>query len=177
LQWTVGQYLRDEVKDDAVESSEGVAYNELDAEGIYPIKPRVAQLDAFRGYDDWLNALLQEPTPIQRIDDPNLEATRNVVVVQFEGQSDSVRCSAKQSIMRLRGEELDRCAARDLCVGDEVLILEMSKERIATQHDLFEMFVENNHGLQQTLRIAEKWQSYVDAGLQKFEGSVAELNT
>ncbi|CAD6531866.1 hypothetical protein LMG27952_02630 [Paraburkholderia hiiakae] len=176
LRWPAGAFLQDELTDGALQSNESVSYNELDIEGIYPVRPRVAQLDAFRGYDDWLDTLLKEPSPIQRIDEPAHEPTRSIVVVQFDGQSDSVRCGANQQIMRMRGDDLELCTARDLNVGDEVVILAMSKERVATQHDLFDMFVENSHGLQQTLRIAQKWQTYVDAGLQTFEGSVVELN-
>jgi hypothetical protein len=161
---------------DSTAPSDHITYSELDINGTYPVKPRVVQLDARRGYDDWLDALLKEPASIESADDRPPEATRNVVVVQFAGQTEPVRCSANQSVMRLRGDELDRCAAHELCVGDEVLMLEMSKERIATQNDLFDMFVENNHGLQQTLRIADKWKNYVDAGAEKFDGSAVELN-
>jgi hypothetical protein len=50
-----------------------------------------------------------------------------------------------------------------------------SEERIATQRDLFDMFVQNNHGLSQTLRIAEKWQDFVDSGMEKHK-TATDLN-
>jgi hypothetical protein len=67
------------------------------------------------------------------------------------------------------------CTAKDLQVGNELVMLLSSAERVATQRDLFDMFVQNSHGLSQTLRIAEKWQEFVDGGVRKF-GSVVDLN-
>lgn len=175
LQWPAKGHLHDALIDDDSLLDKSVPFTLLDIDGEYPPKMRVAQLGATRGFDDWLDVLLAEPTPVQRDDELALTPTRDVVVLHVEGRSEPVRWGVNQQIMRLQGEELEVCPANDLAVGNELVILVSSEERVATQRDIFDMFVENNHGLGQTLRIAEKWQDYVNVGMEKFK-TAAELN-
>jgi hypothetical protein len=175
LGWPPKDYLRDLLTDHAHLDAKASSFTLLEIDGDYPRQMRVAQLEVTRGFDDWLDALMAEPIPVQRDDEIALECTREVVVLHLDGQSEPVRWAISQQILRLQGEELEVCAAKDLEVGNELLILVSSEERVATQRDLFDMFMQNNHGLAQTLRIAEKWQEFVDAGMQKCETAV-ELN-
>jgi len=175
LQWPARGHLHDAHIDDGYLAEKAVPFMLLDSDGEYPPKMRVAQLGASRGFDDWLDVLLTEPMPVQRDDELAPEPTRDVLVLHLEGRSEPVRWGVNQQIMRLQGEELEVCPAKDLAVGNELVILVSSEERVATQRDLFDMFVENNHGLGQTLRIAEKWQDYVNAGMEKCK-TAAELN-
>lgn len=175
LQWPAKAHLHDALIDDDCLVENAVPFTLLDIDGEYPPKMRVAQLGASRGFDDWLDVLLTEPMPVRRDDELAREPTRHVVVLHLEGRSEPVRWGIDQQIMRLQGEELEVCPAKDVAVGNELVILVSSEERVATQRDLFDMFVENNHGLGQTLRIAEKWQDYVNAGMERFK-TAAELN-
>jgi len=175
LQWPAQGHLMDVLIDDEALACNEAKFTLLEIDGDYPRQMRVAQLEATRGVDDWLNALMAEPVPVQRDDEIASEATRDVIVLHLEGQSEPVRCAVNHQILRLEDVELVVCTAKDLQVGNELVMLVSSTERVATQRDLFDMFVENNHGLSQTLRIAEKWQEFVDAGVQKFETAV-ELN-
>ena len=175
LEWPANGYLRDAFIDDEYLDDNAISFTLLEIDGDYPRQMRVAQLEATRGFDDWLDALMAEPMPVQRYDEMTPEPTRDVVVLHLDGQSQPVRWAVNHQILRLQGEELGVCTAKDLAVGNELVMLVSSEERVATQRDLFDMFMQNNHGLSQTLRIAEKWQEFVDAGMQKYESAV-ELN-
>lgn len=54
--------------------------------------------------------------------------------------------------------------ATDLGGGDDLILLRDAEDEGRTQRELFEMFVNDDHGLSQTLRIAAKWQQLVDGG-------------
>ena len=175
MDWSAKGYLQDALIDAASLNNKATSFTLLDIDGDYPRQMRVAQLETTRGLDDWLGALMAEPTPLQGADEITKEPTRHVVVLHLEGQSEPVRWGANHQILRLIGEELEVCATKDLAIGNELLLLVSSEERLATQRDLFDMFTQDNHSLSQTLRIAEKWQEFVDAGIHKFENAV-ELN-
>lgn len=175
LEWPSKEYLKDTLTDEDAMSGNEIRFSLLEISGEYPRQMRIAQLEATRGFDDWLNAIMTEPLPVHRDDEISPEPTRDVVVLHLEGQSELVRWAANHQILRLQDDELVVCNAKDLVVGSELVMLVSSEERVATQRDLFDMFVQNNHGLSQTLRIAEKWQEFVDAGMQKLK-SVIELN-
>ena len=172
LEWPIQGYLKDELVDDEALSSNQTLFTLLDIDGEYPRQMRVAQLEVNRGFNDWLNVLMIDPPTVQRDDEIALGPTRNVVVVHLEGQSESNRWVENHQMMRLQGDELVVCTAKELEVGHELVMLVSSVERVATQRDLFDMFLQNNHDLSQTLRIAEKWQEFVDAGMQKFKTAV-----
>ena len=175
LEWPAQGYLRDSLADDSCHG-EGVSeFKLLEIDGDYPRQPRVAQLESTRGLDDWLDALLAEPTTAPHYDKLTSEPTREVVVVHFDGQSEPVRWPVNRQVLVLQGDELEACLAKDLTVGRELLMMVSSEERVATQRDLFDMFIQHRHGLSQTLRFAEKWQEFVDAGMQKY-GTSVELN-
>jgi hypothetical protein len=175
LEWPAQGYLKDELIDDEALSSNQTSFTLLDIDGEYPRQIRVAQLEATRGFEDWLDVLMTNPLPIYRDDEIAPGPTPNIVVVHLEGESEPNRWAENHQMMRLQDDELVVCTAKDLEVGHELVILASSVERVATQCELFDMFVQNNHGLSQTLRIAEKWQEFVDAGMQKFKTAV-ELN-
>ncbi|TPQ32040.1 DISARM anti-phage system protein DrmE domain-containing protein [Cupriavidus pinatubonensis] len=175
LQWPSTGHLHDALVDDDCVAVNAVPFTLLDIDGEYPPKMRVAELGASRGFDDWLDVLLTEPTPVQRGEELALESARGVVVLHLEGRSEPIRWGINQQIMRLQGEELEICPAKDLAVRNELVMLVSGEERVATQRDLFDMFVQDNYGLGQTLRIAEKWQDYVNAGMDTFKTAV-ELN-
>lgn len=175
LEWPANGYLRDALVDDEYLDDNATPFTLLEIDGDYPRQMRVAQLEVNRGFNDWLDTLMAEPMPVQRYDEITPEPTRDVVVLHLDGQSQPVRWAVNHRILRLQGEELDVCTAKDLVANNELVMLANSEVRVATQRDLFDMFVQNNHGLSQTLRIAEKWQELVDAGMQKY-GSAVELN-
>lgn len=175
LQWPAQGHLKDVLIDAEALPCNEAQFTLLEIDGEYPRQMRLAQLETTRGFDDWLNALMAEPLPVKRDDEIAPEPTRDVIVLHLEGQSEPVRWAVNHQILRLEEFELVVCTAKDLQVGNELVMLVSSTERVATQRDLFDMFVENNHGLSQTLRIAEKWQEFVDAGVQKFK-TVVELN-
>lgn len=175
LEWPAKGYLEDALIDEETVNNKETAFTLLEIDGEYPTQMRVAQLEATRGFDDWLNGLMTEPLPVQRDDDIAPEPTRDVVVLHLEGRPEPVRWPVNHQILRLQDDELVVCTAKDLQVGSELVMLVSSEERVATQRDLFDMFVQDNHGLSQTLRIAEKWQEFVDAGMQKLKSAV-DLN-
>ena len=175
LEWPAKGYLRDELIDDEYLDDNVTSFTLLEVDGDYPLQMRVAQLESTRGFDDWLDVLLAEPISVQRYDEITLEPTRDVVVLHLDGLSEPVRWAVNQQILRLRGEELEVCTAKELVVGNDLVLMASSEERVATQRDIFDMFMQTNHGLSQTLRIAEKWQELVNAGIQKYESAV-ELN-
>jgi hypothetical protein len=175
LEWPTKGFLRDSLIDSSFHDVSVTSFRLLEIDGEYQRQVRIAQIETARGLDDWLKALLVEPMPLPRNDEIAQHTTRVVVVVHLEGQSEPERWAVNHQVLRLQGEELEVCTAKDLMVGNEILLLISSEERVATQRDLFDMFVQNNHGLSQTLRIAEKWQQFVDAGIQKYE-TAAELN-
>jgi len=175
LQWPSNGHLHDALIDDNYPVDSAVPFTLLDIDGEYPPKMRVAPLGASRGFDNWLDVLLTDPMPVQRDDEFASEPTPDVVVLYLEGRAEPMRKGVNQQVMRLLGEELDVCLAKDLAIGNELVILVTGEERAATQRDLFDMFVQDNYGLSQTLRIAEKWQDYVNLGMEKFK-TAAELN-
>lgn len=175
LEWPAKGYLRDELVDATCLETNTTSQTLLEIDGEYPRQMRLAQIETTRGFADWLDTLMAEPMLVQRYDENVPEPTRDVVVLHLHEQSQPLRWAASHQILRLEGQELELCAARDLAVGNELIMLVSSEERVATQRELFDMFLENNHGLAQTLRIAEKWQGLVTACAQKY-GTAVELN-
>lgn len=176
LDWSDGAPLTDLQVE--VESSQEafVGYSELAIDGIYPKPLRVAQLEVLRRFDDWLQALLEEPsrTEINVEDEVGIESNKDVVILHLERQSEPLRWPADRQIMRLDGDTFSVCPAGDIVEGNDLVLLGNSEERLATQREIFDMFVQNHHGLQQTLRVAGKWQEFVDHGVAKLK-TVAEL--
>lgn len=175
LEWPAHGYLKDELIDNEALTGNETSFTLFDIDGEYPRQMRVTELEVTRGFEDWLEVLMTEPLHQQRDDEIAPVPTRDVVVLYLDGQSEPIRWAVNHQILRLQGDELGVCTAKDLEVGNELVMLVSSEERVATQRELFDMFVENNHGLSQTLRIAEKWQEFVDTGMQKL-GSAVELN-
>lgn len=175
FKWPPNEFLRDEESEALSRDDTATSFTLLEIDGDYPREMRVVQLETSRGLDDWLRELLAEPQSTLPSDESTSAPTREVVVVQLDGESEPLRWAVNQQILRLHGDDLEVCTAKDLDVGNELLMLISSEERVATQHDLFEMFIQDNHGLAQTLRVAEKWQEFVDSGIQKYKTPV-ELN-
>lgn len=176
LNWSATTFLADLTVDNADASAVLVSYKELEFDGHYPQPLRVAHLDVSRRFDDWLQILLTEPSRAEVYPDEDVvnEATTEVVVLHLDGQSEPLRWPAKRQIMRLDSDTFSACQARDLAEGDDLVLLGSGEDRVATQRELFDMFVQNNHGLQQTLRVAEKWQEYIDLSVSKLK-TVAEV--
>ena len=175
LDWSTKTTLPDLLVEDGAAPGPFVTCTELDIDGRYPQPLRVAQLEVLRRFEDWLQTLLAEPSRTEfRPDEEEIEPTRDVVIVHLDGQSEPLRWPADRQIMRLDGDTFSVCRARELVEGNDLVLLGSSEERVATQRELFDMFVQNNHGLQQTLRVAEKWQEYVDQGVSRFK-TVADL--
>lgn len=172
LDWPAKGYLKDALIDDEAMSNNETTFTLLEIDGEYPRQMRIAQLEVTRGFDDWLKELMTEPLHVQCDDKIAPAPTRDVVVLHLEGQSEPVRWAVNHQILRLQDDELVISTTKDLEVGSELVMLLNSEERVATQHDLFDMFIQDNHGLSQTLRIAEKWQEFVDVGMQKLESAV-----
>jgi hypothetical protein len=176
LDWPTHTHLHDQ----SVEAGSGIGsfatYAELAIDGEYPQPIRVANLEVSRRFDDWLQALLAEPeySDAQLEDDPEPEESKDLIVLHLDGQAEPLRWPVDRQIMRLDGDAFALCWALDLAVGNDLVLLGSSEERVATQRELFDMFVQDNHGLKQTLHVAEKWQEFVDIGVFK-KKSVAEL--
>jgi len=176
LDWGQGRQLLDLSVKGGDGSAVFVQYEERSLDGRYPQALRVAQLEVFRRYDDWLQSLLSEPAlhEIQiDVEAEDLQA-REMVILHLEGHAEPLRWPADRTIMRLDEDTFTLCFARELTVGNELVLLGSSEDRVATQRELFDMFIQNNHGLAQTLRVAEKWQEFVDLGVTKLK-TVAEL--
>lgn len=176
LSWTSQTPLQDVLVEDGAGSETFVSYEERPFDGRYPQPLRVAQLEVSRRYDDWLQALLVEPAHNEaRLDEETTtDGNRDMVILRLEGQTEPLRWPVDRQIMRLEGEAFSMCLPRELVVGNDLVLLSNSEERVATQRELFDMFVDNNHGLKQTLCVAEKWQQYVDQCVVKVK-TIAEL--
>ena len=176
LDWSSSAPLSDLQVDAEPSQKAFVAYTELAIDGLYPKPLRVAQLETLRHFDDWLQALLEEPSraEVNVDDDVGVESNKDVVILHLERQSEPLRWPADRQVMRLDGDTFSVCPAREIVEGNDLVLLGSSEERLATQREIFDMFVQNHHGLQQTLRVAEKWQEFVDYGVAKFK-TVAEL--
>lgn len=174
LNFKLGEYFTDDKTSHKYINSEAIICEEIESNGNYPIKPRIVTLDTKRGFDDWLDTLITEPLLING--DVSLRETSNIVVLHLEGISRVFRWPTFKQISRLQGEEIEVCSAVNLNIGDELIILINSEEQIATQREIFDMFVENNHGLEQSLRIADKWNEYVTLGYEKLDKSLTNLH-
>jgi hypothetical protein len=177
LDWSGNEPLKDLLVEPFLASQCFVTYKEMACEGHYPKPPRVQVLDALRNYDTWLQALLaeaglgkEEPSD----ENVSIDETQDVVLIYLDGEAEPLRWPANGRIMRLEKDTFNLCPARDLQNGDDLVLLGNSEQRVATQQELFDMFTQNHHGLQQTLRVAEKWQELVDAGIKK-KKTVADL--
>lgn len=177
LDFKFGEHLRDEKISQTYIDHETIISEEIESNGNYPIKLRTVTIDTKRGFDDWLDSLTSEPIVLNGGDgDVSLRETPNVVVLHLEGISKVFRWPIFKQISRLQGDEIEVCSAINLNIGDELIILTGSEDQIATQREIFEMFVENNHGLEQGLRIANKWNEYVTLGYDKLEKSLGNLH-
>jgi hypothetical protein len=172
LDWPTKEYLRDADIWTVYKNVKMISFKLLDVDGNYPRKMRVAELEVNRRLDDWLKNLLTEPIPLHSFDDTALEPTRDVMVLHLEGQFEPVRWTTNHQILRLKGDEFEVCSAKNLDVGDELLLMLSSEERVATQRDIFDMFVQDSHELSQILRVAEKWQDFVDEAIRRYKSPV-----
>ena len=177
LNFKLGEHLRDERISQTYIDHQNIICEEMESNGHYPIKLRTVTLDTKRGFSDWLDYLIVEPVVLNGDDgDVSLRDTPNVVVLHLEGISKVFRWPIFKQISRLQGDEVEVCSAVNLNIGDELIILTSSEDQIATQREIFDMFVENNHGLEQSLRIANKWNEYVNLGYEKLEKSLGNLH-
>lgn len=177
LNFKLGEKFLDDKTSHIYINSEVVICEEVESNGNYPIKLRTVTLDTKRGFDDWLDSLIAEPIVLNGGDgDVSLRETPNVFVLHLEGISKVFRWPTFKQISRLQGEEIEVCSAGNLNIGDELIIIINSEEQIATQREIFDLFCENNHGLEQSLRIADKWNEYVTLGYEKLEKSLANLH-
>lgn len=174
--WGRDGALADLLVEDGVGTEDFVTCKEQPFDGQYPHVLRVAQLEISRRYEDWLQSLLSEPAHHEAQLENEVEGTqtREMVIVHLDGHTDPLRWPAEKPIMRLDGDTFTVCPARDLAVGNDLVLLGSSENRVATQRELFDMFVQNNHGLAQTLRVSEKWQEFIERGVAKLK-TVAEL--
>jgi hypothetical protein len=148
-----------------------VVITEKALDGEYPKQARIVTIATSHRHDDWLNALMTDPVLGNQDDDENfLPGSENQIVVHLQGESDPVRWPANRQILRLTANDVEVCRATDLIPEDDLILLRDTDDRVTTQRELFEMFVNEDHGLAQTLRLAEKWQQLVDGGIAKFDG-------
>ena len=175
LDWRPDSPLRDLITEELKPDRVFANYEELVFDGRYPLPMRLVQVESSRRFEDWLDALLTQPAHADSTEHETEEAPEGeMVVVHLHGHTEVLRWPTARKIMRLRGEAFDVCLVQDLAAGDDLVLLANSKNRAATQREIFDMFVQNNHGLQQTALVAEKWQEYVDRGVAKLK-TVAEL--
>lgn len=172
LDWPATGHLRDELVDEP-SSDSTVTWTEFPLDGDYPQPLRVAEVETGRRYDDWLDVLLAEPAHAVHEDEPPVAVPKDVVVLHLE-EGEPLRWAAHRPILRLEGDTLGVCLARELVPGNDLVVMTHGEERVATQREIFDMFVQDHHGLMQTVRVAEKWQQYVDAAVAK-AGSIAAL--
>ncbi|MBO1859158.1 hypothetical protein J4G52_37000 [Burkholderia cenocepacia] len=174
LEWPNEGFLNDDLTETQTDGTALVETSELPLDGFYSERLQVMEFEVPHRHSDWLDALLEDHHP-----DDNERHARNTaegsgVVVHIEGHVEPFRWPDRRQILTLAADELIPVPAIDLKPGVELVLLLSSEGRVATQREIFEMFVTESHGLQQTLRIAEKWQEYVDAAVSK-SGSVASL--
>lgn len=174
LEWPNGGFLNDDLTETQADGTALVETSELALDGSYSERLQVMEFEVPHRHSDWLDALLEEHHP-----DDNERHVRNTaegsgVVVHIEGYVEPFRWPDRRQILTLAADELLPVPAIDLKPGVELVLLLSSEGRVATQREVFEMFVTESHGVQQTLRIAEKWQEYVDAAVSK-SGSAASL--
>ncbi|MDN7813899.1 DISARM anti-phage system protein DrmE domain-containing protein [Burkholderia gladioli] len=176
LNWNLNKPLQDQLVEDDLSPKSFAVYEECPFGGHYPQPLRVAQLEVSRRYDDWLQALLAEPArdEINVAEQVEGNADREVAILHLAGHSEPVRLPADLQIMRFKGDTFSVGPVRELVAGDNLVLLRSSEDRVATQRELFDIFVQDNYGLQQVLRLAEKWQEYVEHGVSKL-GTVAQL--
>ncbi|MFM2057889.1 MAG: hypothetical protein RLY71_2274 [Pseudomonadota bacterium] len=172
LDWPAADHLRDELVDEPSPAA-ATTWTEFPIDGVYPQPLRVAEVEAGRRYDDWLDVLLTDPAHAAHEDEPPSAVFKDVVVLYLD-EGEPLRWAAHRPILRLDGDALAACLARDLAPGNDLVVMTHGEERVATQREIFDMFVQDYHGLMQTVRVAEKWQQYVDAAVAK-AGSIAAL--
>ena len=174
-------YLKDVIVEDGAGAEQFVSYEECDRAGRYTKPLRVVELQPTRHFDDWLDMLMVESTLAEQVAQDVVESEevseangQYTVIVHLDGHFEPLRWISNRKVMVWRNDELEVALAADLQPGDEVILLGISENRMATQRELFDMFVDNNHGLRQVLNISEKWQDLVDKGVNKL-GTVAEV--
>lgn len=174
LEWPRNGYLIDDLTEQENCGDVLVELRDLPQDGSYPTPLRVVEFEVPNRHSDWLNALLDEH--VSDGDDRQVRANTEGtgVVVHLEGHTEPFRWGNRRQVLTLAADELVPVPAIDLKPGVELVLLLSSEGRVATQREMFEMFVSESHGLEQTLRIAEKWQEYVDGAILK-TGSVASL--
>jgi hypothetical protein len=171
LEWPTQAYLDDSQVAESEDAHDWLETLEFPLDGTYPAPLRVAEIDLGTRHEDWLRDLLAEPAPSGPGEVPATEESKDSVVVYLEGHSEPVRWSHRQQLLTLAEDELVPCTASDLKPGQEVVLMISSEDRVATQREMFDMFVSRSHGLEQKLRIAEKWQDYVDGAAKAKDGA------
>lgn len=173
--WLDGQHVSDTLIDNDEAFDGTIPYLTANCDGEYPRHTRVVQIVPQRGYEDWLDALLADPAPSPLNEEVAPGPARDLLIIYLEGDPEPVRWPASRQVLRLQKQEVDVCTANELVAGNEIILLVSSEERVATQRELFDMFVRDSHGLSQYLRVADKWQQLVDDAVRKC-GSAVELN-
>lgn len=176
LDWGSNDFLTDRPTTGTNAEECPVVFTEKYLEGEYPKHARVVTIHSLHGADDWLNALMIDPVPGHHdYDEFHASTSDNLIVIHLEGEPEPVRWPVNRQMLLLTTDDVEVCLATDLRIGNDLILLRDAEERATTQRELFEMFVSDNHGLSQTLRVASKWQQLVDGGIAKFNDA-ARLN-
>jgi hypothetical protein len=171
LEWPVGTYLDDSQVAEPEGLGDWLEVQELPLDGTYPVPLHVVEIDPGARHAGWLNDLLAEPASSGPDDIATVEAPKDSVVVYLDGHAEPIRWPNRRQLLTLADDELVPCAAIDLKMGQDIVLMVSSEDRAATQRELFDMFVSRSYGLEQKLRIAEKWQEYVDAAAEAKDGA------
>ena len=145
----------------------------LDFKGVHPRSAKVVEFAATDQFEDWM-ATLMAPLP----EDEALEdgaSSEEVetghaadrVFVYLRGEKEPVAWPKDRMALVLQNDELVSRLPVDLKPGDKVILFVNHEERLATQERLFALFVEQSTGLEQFVRIADKWQTFIDMAARK----------
>jgi hypothetical protein len=174
LEWPGAGFLNDDLTEMQTGGPALVETSEHPFDGSYPERLQVMEFEVPNRCSDWLDALFEEHHPDDLERQAQGAAEASGVVVHIEGFAEPFRWPDRSQVLTLTADELVLVPANDLKPGVELMLLLSNEGRVATQGEVFEMFVNESQGLAQTLRIAERWQEYVDAAVSR-TGSAASL--
>lgn len=151
-----------------------IVYEKHENLGEYPIEQRTLSFAIDTSVDDWLEVLIKEAI----IEPPNPREFKDSIdefaLIYTDKSQSPLQWAIHRNILVLGDEKISNRRPDALKVGDQVILLKHSTERLATQESLFELLLESD-GMRQLVRLAKQWNQIIDQVYQKSKGKISDI--
>ena len=118
--------------------------------------------------DDWLDLLIADPIEPDTSASEGDALNKDLMWIETEEHEHYLPWIESHPVLVLKDNDIVPTLPEFLKEDDQIILLKHTNERIATQEKLFELLVAESEGLQQFIKVADRWQVLVDKVAKKY---------